>query len=214
MDIYVQKCVSAFAAALKSKYSIDPIAVKNLWNGRNPPEKDDVNVNLYDMNKAELTSLCKKRGVKCSGSKNELLERLQGKEKGKTSKKTNVKKGEKTVLSSYKIQINVSRNKWNNFEHSESMLVFDKISQKVIGKQDRDSCMVYTLTEEDIEECKKYNFEWILPENLDAYKNNLDDVKVKGMEEDDVKEEDLVVNNENENEDEYDESYFYGEDYE
>ena len=60
---------------------------------------------------------------------------------------------------------NISRNRWNNYEHLESRLVFQPVDKKVYGVQS-DSGDVVELTTRDIELCKKYKFDYVLPMNL------------------------------------------------
>ena len=54
----------------------------------------------------------------------------------------------------------IRRNKFNNFEHLDTNLVFDNSSKKVIGKQNING-NIDDLTEEDIDKCNEYKFETI-----------------------------------------------------
>ena len=67
--------------------------------------------------------------------------------------------------------------------HEQSKLVFDKDSKHVIGKQ-CDSGKVLNLTSEDIENCNKFRFEYILPDNLDVNSTSLKNVKVAELDDD------------------------------
>ena len=83
----------------------------------------------------------------------------------------------------------LSRNKFGNYEDPKTGLVFDKDDKIVIGKQDA-SGTILDLTDEDIEACKQYKYNYRLPENLDAHKKGLKHVKVEEVEEE-LNEDDL-----------------------
>ncbi len=83
----------------------------------------------------------------------------------------------------------LARNKFGNFEHTETKLVFDKDDKIVIGKQDPGGDIL-DLTDEDIEICKQFKFNYRLPENLDVHKKGLKHVKVAEVEEE-LNEEDI-----------------------
>lgn len=185
-------------------------------------DSDDLSVErLLKCNRNELIALCKIHKHKCTGNKGELISRLTGKEltedelKGVTrgggkkvspeEKKAPAKKAPKEpdVIKAVKngglkseIPQPIRSNSFGNMEHAPTKLVFDKKTKKVIGKQ-ADDGEILTLTDEDIENCKKYKFPWVTPENLDE-KTSLDDVKIDELEEDeeeldedDIDEEDL-----------------------
>jgi hypothetical protein len=74
-------------------------------------------------------------------------------------------------ISNEKPIIVIRRNAFNNYEHPITKLVFSPVKTKdgqatVIGKQNDDGT-ISSLTDEDIEMCKKYNFTYAIPENLD-----------------------------------------------
>jgi hypothetical protein len=75
------------------------------------------------------------------------------------------------------------RNKFGNFEDPNTKLLFDKDDKVVIGRQDP-SGAILELTDEDIEICKQYKFNYRLPENLDVHKKGLKHVKVDEVDED------------------------------
>lgn len=154
---------------------------------------------LYKCNKAELSALCKAKGVKCTGNKSELLERLMGDEKNEAETKTKTKTKPETVtkskssakgvesmsvvkkLTSDIPPIIVRKNAFGNFVHPSTRLVFKPSTDMVIGKEEDDGT-VTDLTDDDIETCKQYKFKYIIPDNLDG-KANLDDVKVEELDE-------------------------------
>jgi hypothetical protein len=179
---------------------------------------------------AELKAICKQRNLKVSGTKNDLIARLMGKEepspknkpeskssesKPKTETKTaKVEKAQAKVLETpvaKKLtanipQVLITRNSFGRYEHAETGLVFDSASRVVIGKQLPDGTVDH-LTEDDIDMCNAFKFPYELPTNLD-HKAKLNDVVVKELEEDeeldadDVEEEQLL---EEEEEEEYEE---------
>jgi hypothetical protein len=185
---------------------------------------------------AELKAICKQRNLKVSGTKNDLIARLMGKEepspknkpesksseskssesKPKTETKTaKVEKAQAKVLETpvaKKLtanipQVLITRNSFGRYEHAETGLVFDSASRVVIGKQLPDGTLDH-LTEDDIDMCNAFKFQYELPTNLD-HKAKLNDVVVKELEEDeeldadDVEEEQLLE--EEEEEEEYEE---------
>jgi len=61
--------------------------------------------------------------------------------------------------------IELKLNKFKNYEHTETGLVFDNINGKVTGKQHPNGS-VSSLTDADIEVCKKFVFTFVMPSNL------------------------------------------------
>lgn len=152
--------------------------------------EDDLDpVYLQQCGKSELAAICKRYSLKVSGTKQELLDRIlnrdsQPEKKSAPKKAGGKKKSDPKIIQDIKENteaIKICRNKWNNYEHQETGLVFDQQSQRAIGKQS-DTGDVLELTEDDIETCKKYHFLYLIPENLDKNKKVLDNVKVKELE--------------------------------
>ena len=54
--------------------------------------------------------------------------------------------------------INIGRNKYGNYEHIPSKLLFRRDDKVAYGHQNYDGT-ISVLTQEDIENCKKYGFE-------------------------------------------------------
>lgn len=99
--------------------------------------------------------------------------------------------------------IHIRRNMYGNYVHEPTGLVFDKDEKIVYGKQDGSE--IKDLTDEDIEQCKKYKFVWRIPENLDKYKEN----KIQTIDEYDIEEEeDIVGESESESETEEEEDVY------
>lgn len=174
--------------------------------------KEKIMVATKDM----LAAMCKKKGLKMSGKKEELVSRLLDSLSSSSSSSSSSittskpssssKKDDSPVVKAAKASIGelaIRRNKHGNFEHMQTGLVFNTDKQ-VYGKQ-LDSGEVSALTSEDIETCKKYKFLFKLPENLNVNKS-LDDVKVDEIEEEEeLDEEDIEEDVEEEDEDILDE---------
>lgn len=171
---------------------------------------------LSACNKTELVAHCKQRKLKCSGTKDELISRLTN-SGGETTTEKKVEKVEKVESSNTKKtetkasvlskivenKIPIRRNQFGNYEHPPTSLVFDKVTKKIIGKQN-DNGSVDDLTPEDIDMCNQYSFEYVLPTNL-AKKSTLNDVKVEELGDGDIdgdEEEEYVEEEEELNEDE------------
>ena len=184
------------------KYKIPRNELLHLWNGNvekkddgKVEKKDDGNVEKKDdgidpekilkASKAELVAMCKKEGKKCSGTKTELISRLVSKSNEKKKKKK--KKELKTPPVIKKINasipaIQIRKNKFGNYEHVDTGLIFNKHTKKVIGKQHSDG-QIIELSHSDIDLCNKYKFSYNLPENLNK-KSSLDDIQIDDLDSD------------------------------
>ena len=158
-----------------------------LIDDKSPENNSISDSDLAKSTNAELKALCKAKGLKTTGKKSDLLDRILGKDvstKDKSSKKSS-KKSEKTPTVQKTIQsslttIQLRRNKFGNYEHPDTKLIFSKVDRTVIGKQNSDG-KILDLASEDIETCNKYKFKYHLPENL----NSKDGGKVRIAEIDD-----------------------------
>ena len=170
---------------------------KRLLRSVNNTNSDDelCREKLVNCTKVELHALCKKYNKKVSGKKNDLLERLlssdeenntrvkSGNTKNKVSSKVDI-----PVIKNIKSKIPtilIRRNKYNNYEHSDSKLLFNS-DKKVYGKQNDDGT-VDGLTDEDINMCNAYKFSYIMPENLDkdnGVEVSVNDNELEELEED------------------------------
>jgi hypothetical protein len=142
---------------------------------------------LLQYKKPEIQALCRQRGLKCTGTKEQLIALLLSKDGSSAMKKEVVsKKSEpiKKVSSTPVAQklvssiptVAIRRNQHGNHEHPETSFVFDKKTKKAIGKQNEDGT-IDDLTSEDIDICNQWKFQYVLPDNLDK-KTKLNDVKV------------------------------------
>ena len=62
-------------------------------------------------------------------------------------------------------KIEICKNKFGNYEHFSTHIVFDRNTSEAYGKQSDDGKII-PLTIEDIETCKSFNFRFKVPENL------------------------------------------------
>jgi hypothetical protein len=116
----------------------------------------------------ELKALCKERGLPVSGTKQELIQRINGEPSAKPekSKSTKAKKTtntlERPVFTKYlqnleRVPIIIKRNIHGQFEHFETGLVFNS-EKRVIGVQ-TPSGEIESLGVSDLENVYKYHFE-------------------------------------------------------
>ena len=89
------------------------------------------------------------------------MARLVGKEEKKEKKKGTDPAKTPVIkkLTANIPNILIRRNKFNNYEHPESGLVFDNQEKIVIGKQNDDG-NIDDLTEEDIDKCNAFKFRY------------------------------------------------------
>jgi len=192
----------------KVKSSAPPAAPIPKNEVKENPDTEITKEKIMVATKDMLAAMCKKKGLKMSGKKEELVSRLLDSLSSSSSTTTstkpssNSKKDDSPVVKAAKASIGelaIRRNKHGNFEHMQTGLVFNTEKQ-VYGKQ-LDSGEVKALTSEDIETCKKYKFPFKLPDNLNVNKS-LDDIKVDEIEEEEeLDDEDIEEDVEEEDED-------------
>jgi len=226
----INNTILKYIDTVSSKYKIDKKELSSLWFGNEEvvidikksesleTKKDNT---LLKMTKTELVELCKSKGLKISGSKQDLADRIMNAETNKkeslfSGTKKSPQKGSPPVVKKLveKIpSIQIRRNKFDNFIHEESGLVFNNKTQKVYGKQNSDGT-VSELTPEDIDLCNKYKFSYYIPDNLDK-KSSLKDIDIKDLDDSedvDEVEEDVDEEEYEEYEEEEEEEEFYEED--
>ncbi len=198
---YQDKAIIDLLKRIAEKYSLDKDEVIGMYTGATaqPAPQAVSDSPLQALTRVELVTKCKDRGLKVSGTKIELIARL---EQSGSDEKVHVKppsapsSKSKVPAVLQKIAATVSeklvkRNNFGNYEHVESGLVLDPKTQKVYGRQAEDGAVV-GLTPEDIEECHKYKFNYVIPENLDT-KAGEDDVLIDELDiEDDEEDDDLL----------------------
>jgi len=153
---------------------------------------DDVNLDELDINNIsnytipQLKIFCKAKSLIVSGKKQDLIDRLL-KDSGveetpqKESKKSPAKKKSPVVKKKEKVEppvitkvnnfdLVIKKNKFNNYEHCDTGLLFDNKTKVVIGKQLPNGEINKNLTDEDIDNCHRYKFKYNMPTNLDNNK--------------------------------------------
>lgn len=196
----IEENIMKFISEVSTRHNIDPNDLLSIWTGDTETKfnKPKQSSELDNLKVSELKTLCKNKGLKLSGTKQELIERLEQADELKKEKVVNEQIPTKPVIK--KIipvtqAVAIKRNQWGNHEHPDTSLIFDKNSKKVIGKQN-DNGSIDNLTEDDIDLCNKYKFEYIIPENLDKT-TGLKDVIVDELEEEDEE----VIESDNDDED-------------
>lgn len=209
----VDNVVHEFILKVAKKYDLDANELLVEWEGGEGDgnikvsETSKVNdeldhAKILTMKVPELKAMCKKKGLKATGKKEELLALLLKGETGSTPDKPEVKPAKTkspvtaTVvkkLSNANSTVAIRRNVHGNHEHPETSFVFDPKTKKVTGKQNENG-KVEPLTEEDIDICNKYKFSYVLPDNLDS-KAKLEDEHVDEL---DDEEDDEVIESDDE----------------
>jgi len=233
----LNEVVSNFISQIAIKYNLDQNELMSEWDGattskvkvpvnkslKAPITDDNMDeATLSQSKKTDLQALCRQKALKCTGTKEQLIGYLLGKDANSTSpskKEVPVKKviEEKSIstpvakkLTSSIPTVAIRRNQHGNHEHPDTSLVFDKKTKKAIGKQNKDGT-IDDLTTEDIDICNQWKFQYVLPSNLDK-KTALKDVKVDELdcEDDEVLEsddeevlEEELIEDEEEEEEEY-----------
>lgn len=213
--------VKEFISQIAETFTISEDDLLLIWNNSNsiqPSSKSSTknqktttncNSELMKLSRMELAELCKLKKLRVGGTKAELIHRLEESNKSSSSVENvtqsstitaskNVSKVKPTEVSPIlqKLGANspvlkIARNKFNNYEHKETSLVFDSKTNKVVGKQLPDGS-ISALSENDIEQCQKYNFPIQIPENLNETKNKKNEKvlpKDEEFDEDDFEEE-------------------------
>jgi hypothetical protein len=199
----LENSVSKFIKQVSTKHGINEDDLHAIWSGRptgSVSKQSEVvsdgadHSQLLKLSVKELQALCKEKGLKHTGIKIVLAQRISGGEeiapvaKPKAAAKNAPKLS--AVVEKLKASVplvNIRKNQFNNYEHPESSLVFDAKTKKVIGKQNEDG-NIDELTSQDIDTCNQYNFQISeVPSNLDS-KASLDDVVVGELDDSDVDE--------------------------
>jgi hypothetical protein len=182
--------INKFITELCDKYSLDKHEVMRLWNGEVIDKSNIVNdvsslvkstkvvetktsniSALKSMKVSELKALCKTKGIKIGKKKKEELidainnfDTLGPQEKPKeVKKKKNIPKISDLFTTKTGPEIIIKKNKWGNYEHNETHLVF--VNEVVVGVQ-KDNGDITGLNDEDIDKCNCYKFNYNLPDNL------------------------------------------------
>lgn len=224
LETYLEGAAGPSSASLPKEEKKKKAAPKKEKEPKVELPFEEVALPLALQTKDILAALCKKYGLKVTGKKDELVDRLSEYKKahmpdgaevppveeapapederktlnllgglgGKPVSKA-VKSAVPKVISKLRataVRHTIARNRFGNYEHAETKLVFDRDDQNVIGKQDYMTGNVVELSDEDIELCKQYQFSYRIPENLDSHKKGLGHVKVEEVD-DELNEDDL-----------------------
>ena len=165
---------------------------------------NDLYTTLNKMKKPELVAKCKEEGYNSVGAKPELIKSIVFKTQP-VAKPAKVAKKKETVppldknvlakMTSNLSNVVIRRNQQGNYEHPDTGFVFNSKTREVIGKQVKDE--VVDLTKDDINECNRLNFKYVVPFNLGV-------VETKETEVDEMDEAELVEDDSSEEEIEYD----------
>jgi hypothetical protein len=181
--------IKKYIQLLIQTYDLDEQSLLDIWQNNksifdeelkeDKPQKEDYSKKSL----AELKQLCKDKGLKCTGTKAVLIERLQTETTTQTTLVSKLKKTSRnnsgTRISNVLQKIihnsntvNIRRNTFGLYEHPDTGFIFDEKTHEVIGKQsesidpETNAPTVEKLTEQDIELCKEYNFNYRIPETI------------------------------------------------
>ena len=161
-----------FLQQISNEFSVDGEILKGRWD-----VYDAANTKYAKMKKPELVDLCKELGFKSSGTKPELIGYIFDKTPEEVKvvkevvKKVKIDKAvvRETMIEKLKKQSPltvIKRNKWGNFEHGDTGMLFDKKTRRVFGRQNDDGS-VSQLSTDDIDKCRQFSFGFEIPDNLD-----------------------------------------------
>ena len=226
--------IESFCDSIAKKYKLNKAELYDLWVAQgnvkaekkkeaSEPVREEASASASAVNvritreqilastRDNLTAICKAKGIKQSGKKDDVVKRLLDwldanpntdaasaaaaapAAKPSAAKKPAKKDIEKTQVMSNVIepkldQVVIRKNKFGNYEHFETSLVFNA-DRMVIGIQNENS-QVDSLTDKEIEICKKYKFTYKLPANLSTNRG-LDGVKVADLDDEEEEDEEL-----------------------
>ena len=215
----IDNTIHLFINKIASKHNLDENELLKLWNTKNVEPvvvqstsiASEKSAQLLKLDKKELVELCKTKKLKIGGTKKDIVDRiLKYDEDSNTTSKNEPEKKKIKAAGTPVIKklvekippIHIHKNEWNNFEHSETSLVFNNKTQKIYGRQNKDGT-VSKLTKNDIDLCNKYKFAYTIPDNLDK-KEDISDIKIKDL---DDEEEEIEVEEENLKDDDDEEEF-------
>jgi len=158
--------IKTFIGLIKDDCKLNEEELLNIWhNYKKSIESVSIpftEKELQTLKKIDLQIKCKSKGLKQTGTKQSLINRLLGREIDTVVEKKDIKIKKKSIIDKIKEQqliINVRRNQYNNFEDSKTGFVFNN-DKLVIGKQVDDK--IVSLTNEDVELCKEMGLLYIV----------------------------------------------------
>lgn len=159
--------VKTFIKLLLTHYELDEVELNKIW--QNHLDSEETKCNLIPFSPSELRALkkidlqlkCKEKQLLTTGTKEELINRLLGRETEKPTKGSNKKnKNQKLIFQKIidsKPVLHIRRNKFNNFEDLDTGFVFNE-NHIAIGKQIDENVVPLDLN--DIEICKDKGFQY------------------------------------------------------
>lgn len=212
----LENIIIKYIDRLSLEFKISRDDLLKIWNGNSSSaSSSSINAELNKLTKQELMEMCKVKTLKVSGTKNDLIKRLDEYEISKSKQHNITQKKEESNSVLEKITkvpvIEIRRNEFGNFEHKDTSFVFNQETNKVYGKQHIDGSIL-SLTPEDINICNKFKFNYDIPLNMNIANekvnelNDLDDEYVEVEEEEldvEIEEDDDENNEEEELEEEY-----------
>lgn len=223
--------IQDFLSAVSVKTNTPLSELTSLWNKQStdPVKREQISPRkavvpssgtpeLQKLSKPELVELCRRQKLKITGTKQDLIARLDmqfqpslSSQQSLSSQSTDnpsPKQSASNVQASMDSKVKnlvqiqapkyrITRNSFGNYCHTETGLVYDRDLLKFIGKQ-HSSGRVDSLTDEDIETCNQYRFPYLLPENLSKSTKataipELDENELVGEDDDDLLEEEEEV---------------------
>lgn len=115
-------------------------------------------MDLAKKTKPALVQLCKDKKIDTKGTKKDLIQRLSD--------------ATKSTIST----VNISKTKNGQYYHSETSLVFDPTSKRVIGKYNNQTGTTDKLSRKDIDKCNDLKFKYSLPETLEDDRVDIYDI--------------------------------------
>jgi hypothetical protein len=126
----------------------------------NDTEVKRLNTLVRQKSKPELARMCQEKNLPTKGTKHDLAIRLLGLSFSvEVQKCTDQSRDDLPTLL-------IEKNKYGQYVHNATRLVFNKATRKVIGSLESEN-KVKTLTRSDISLCRQYKFQYQLPERLD-----------------------------------------------
>lgn len=185
--------IKTFCDTIAKRYNLNSDEIYSMWSGENTGTSSKPNSpskNLDKMSKAQLVDMCKERGLKVSGTKSDLVARLNSEVPVESKRSSPVAKSPTEEVS----QFMITKNKFGNWVHEPSQLVFLREEKRVIGKQLEDGS-ISKITKEVMELCHKYKFRYDIPDNLndsedeEDVEEDADDAEEDAEEDDEIEEE-------------------------
>lgn len=178
---FIKEIVKESTKAISKKFNVSLEEAADVWKNIYIEGVDTKNIKTQIIKSSPKKSPKKEENEEesCSNEKGCIHKLLRGKNVGdscgqKISSKSQTgmycvkhlanenkpPKEEKEVAKPSEPKYKIVKNKFGNYTHTLTGLVFKSATEKVIyGKQD-DEGVIHDLTEEDIETCKKYKFKF------------------------------------------------------